>query len=506
MSANKKITSALISVYNKEGLEPIVQRLNKLGVAIYSTGGTADFIKKLGIKVVDISDLTGFPSIFHGRVKTLHPAVFGGILYRRDNAEDVEQAAKFNIKSIDLVIVDLYPFEETLKKTKEESELIEKIDIGGISLIRAGAKNYSDVLIVPSVEYYKELLAILDSGETTVQQRRLFATRAFDVSSHYDSQIFSWMNQNDEVDSKKISLRNGENLRYGENPAQKAKFYGNIDEFLSKLNGKELSYNNLQDVSGALDLLYEFEKCTCVIVKHTNACGIAQAENANEAWEKALACDPVSAFGGIIAFNKKIDFETCEKLNNFFYEVLIAPDFDEAGLEKLKTKKNRIILKLNHLPQAKSTIKQLSFGTLWQESDTLKENYDNWVQKAGTAPTKEAIEDMLFGMKVVKHLKSNAIALVKNNMLIGSGTGQTNRVDAVNQSIEKAKKFGFDVKGSVLCSDAFFPFSDSAEIAHKNGINTIVEPGGSIKDEDTISFCQKNNITLIFTGNRHFKH
>lgn len=506
MSSGKKIGSALISVYDKTGLEPIIHRLNELGVELYSTGGTAEFIQKLGVKVTDISELTGYPPVFHGRVKTLHPAVFGGILYRRDNSEDLAQAKEFNIRSLDLVVVDLYPFEETLKNTGEEAQLIEKIDIGGISLIRAGAKNFNDVLIVPSVEYYGDLLGILQSGETTREQRRLFATRAFEVSSHYDSQIFTWMNGNQEVDALKLSLRNGNQLRYGENPAQKARFYGNMDEYLTKLNGKELSYNNLQDIGGALDLLTEFDDCSCVIVKHTNACGVAEASTVGEAWTKALSCDPVSAFGGIVAFNKKLDAETCSKLHEFFFEVLIAPDFDEAGLTQLTSKKNRIIVRLNKLPRATSMIKQLSFGCLWQETDNLKEIPQQWELKAGIAPAQAVVDDMLFGMKVVKHLKSNAIVLVKDRLLIGSGTGQTNRVDAVKQSVEKAIKFGFDVTNSTLCSDAFFPFSDSAEIAFNAGVTAIAEPGGSIRDEDTVKYCTDKNITLMFTGNRHFKH
>ncbi len=506
MPASKKITSALISVFDKTGLESIIQKLNELGVVLYSTGGTADFINKMGVNVTDISELTGYPPVFHGRVKTLHPAIFGGILYRRDNPSDLEQAKEFNICSIDLVVVDLYPFVETLKKTIEEAELIEKIDIGGISLIRAAAKNYNDVVIVPSKEYYSDLLELLQTGETTAEQRRLFATRAFEVSSHYDSQIFSWMNSNNHVEATKISLHNGSELRYGENPAQKARFYGNMDEYLTKLNGKELSYNNLQDIGGALDLLAEFDNNSCVIVKHTNACGVASATTAAEAWTKALSCDPVSAFGGIVAFNCKLDEATCIKLSEFFFEVLIAPDFDEAGLAQLASKKNRIIVRLNKTPRATSMVKQLSFGFLWQETDTIIENPQQWTLKAGSAPSAKIVDDMLFGMKVVKHLKSNAIVLVKDQMLIGSGTGQTNRVDAVIQSIEKAEKFGFATTGSILCSDAFFPFSDSVEIAFNAGIKAIIEPGGSIRDEDTIKYCSDNNVTLLFTGNRHFKH
>lgn len=506
MQGVKKISSALISVYDKTGLEPIIERLHSLGVTLFSTGGTSEFIQKLGVPVTDISELTGYPPVFHGRVKTLHPAVFGGILYRRDNNDDLAQAKEFNIRAIDLVVVDLYPFEDTLKKTSEEADLIEKIDIGGISLIRAGAKNFNDVLIVPSVEYYGDLLDILQSGETTREQRKLFAVRAFEVSSHYDAQIFTWMNGNHDVDAMKLSLRNGSALRYGENPAQKARFYGNLDEYLTKLNGKELSYNNLQDIGGALDLLAEFDECACVIVKHTNACGVAEAGTVNEAWTKALSCDPVSAFGGIVAFNQKLDAETCAKLHEFFFEVLIAPDFDETGLSMLMSKKSRIVIKLNQMPRAKQALRQLSFGTLWQEADTLCENPLDWTLKAGPVPTSEITADMLFGMKVVKHLKSNAIVLVKDRLLIGSGTGQTNRVDAVQQSIDKAIKFGFDVKNSILCSDAFFPFSDSAALAYEAGVTAIAEPGGSIRDEDTVAYCQEKNITLMFTGNRHFKH
>ena len=506
MSAERKIASALISVFDKTGLEPIISRLAEMGVEILSTGGTADFIRKHGVEVKDVSDLTTYPSFFGGRVKTLHPAVFGGILYRRELEGDRNEAAEYKIPSIDLVIVDLYPFEDAMKKTYEEQQIIEKIDIGGISLIRASAKNYKDVLIVPSREYYDDVLEVLNQGGSTLEQRKLFAARAFDISSHYDSAIFNWFNRDNSVDSMKMSLRNGRLLRYGENPHQSAKFYGELNENLEQLNGKELSYNNFQDISGALDLISEFEQGACVIVKHSNACGLALREKTVDAWTNALAADPVSAFGGIIAFNRALDYETCEKISEIFFEVLIAPDFDEKGLELLKKKKNRIVLKLKKLPIADNVIKTTQLGVLVQENDRISLDSTGWELKAGPEADEKIMNDSEIAMRIVKHLKSNAVVLVRNSMMIGAGNGQTNRVDAVKQSIEKAQKFELEIDGAVLGSDAFFPFADSVELAFNAGVKVVVEPGGSVRDDETIEFCKKNNITLLFTGSRHFKH
>lgn len=506
MSAERKIASALISVFDKTGLEPIISRLAEMGVEILSTGGTAEYIRKLGVEVKDVSDLTTYPSIFGGRVKTLHPAVFGGILYRRELEGDRNEAVEYKIPSIDLVIVDLYPFEETLKKTDLEQDIIEKIDIGGISLIRAAAKNFKDVLIVPSREYYYDVLEVINQGGSTLEQRKLFASRAFDISSHYDSAIFNWFNRDNAVDAIKMSLRNGRHLRYGENPHQLGQFFGNLSENLKQLNGKELSYNNLQDISGALDLISEFEEGACVILKHSNACGLALREKTLDAWTDALSADPISAFGGIIAFNRSIDFETCQKISEFFFEVLIAPGFDEKGLELLKQKKNRIVLKLKNLSIADTIIKTTQLGVLVQENDRIPLDSKGWELKAGPAADEKMLADMEIAIRIVKHLKSNAVVLVKNSMMIGAGNGQTNRVDAVKQSIEKAQKFELDIDGAVLGSDAFFPFADSVELVFNAGVKAVVEPGGSVRDEETIEFCKKNNITLLFTGSRHFKH
>lgn len=506
MSGQKKISSALISVYDKNGLEPIVKQLDSMGVKLISTGGTADYIRALGLEVYEVSDLTSFPSVFGGRVKTLHPTVFGGILYRRENESDVQEAKELNIPAIDLVLVDLYPFVETLQNTDKEEEIIEKIDIGGISLIRAAAKNYRDVLVMPSKDYYDELLDILKQGYTSLEQRKTFAARAFEVSAHYDTAIFNWFNTSTQLNSLKISHRNGKELRYGENPHQSAHFYAASDDAFEQLNGKDLSYNNLQDISAALDVLTEFEEGACVIVKHSNTCGVALRDKTINAWEDALSADPVSAFGGIIAFNRALDKETCLKISKVFIEVLIAPGFDEEGLNILKQKKNRIILQMKKLPIVDQVVKSISLGLLVQEADCIPMDFKTWTLLAGEDPKEGIQTDMEFAMRVVKHLKSNAVVLVKNRMLIGAGNGQTNRIDAVEQAIAKAKKFNQDIKDSVLASDAFFPFADSVELAYSAGVSYIVEPGGSMRDQETIDFCKEKNITLVFTGSRHFKH
>lgn len=503
-----KIQNALISVYNKDNLEPIIRKLHDLGIGLISTGGTSDFIRKLNIPVTEVENLTGFPSIFGGRVKTLHPSIFGGILFRRDNEKDIEQAHASEIRPIDLVIVDLYPFENTLLETEEESTLIEKIDIGGISLIRAAAKNYEHVLIVPSVEYYGDLLTLLNENGTEISTEvsRHYATRAFAVSSHYDSAIFNWMNRKSQIPETRMSFSMTSELRYGENPHQKAWFSGNLESQFEQLNGKDLSYNNLQDVAGAIDLIIEFTDPACVIVKHTNACGAAVRATVIDAWKAALAGDPISAYGGIIAFNRKLDKETAELVNELFFEVLIAPDYDEDSLSILKSKKNRIILKKHNTNKPNKQFRSLLGGVLLQETDQSQEDHKSWKSITKQQPAPSQINDLIFANRIVKHLKSNAIVLVKNAQLIGSGVGQTSRVDAVRQAIEKAHAFGFETAQAVMASDAFFPFADSIELAHQAGINAVIQPGGSVRDNDSIDYCDMHGISMVFTGTRHFKH
>jgi phosphoribosylaminoimidazolecarboxamide formyltransferase/IMP cyclohydrolase len=503
----KKIKSALISVYYKDGLDSLVKVLHKNGVEIYSTGGTQKFIEELGIKVTPVETMTGYPSIFGGRVKTLHPAVFGGILYRRELKEDVDQAAQYKIPSIDLVIVDLYPFEETVASGATEQEIIEKIDIGGISLIRAAAKNFKDVVIVSTRHQYGLLEKILSDkkGCTDLNDRRIFAAHAFDTSSHYDSAIFNFF-AGEEVKRFKQSIQDFQVLRYGENPHQMGIFYGKLDEMFDKLNGKELSYNNLVDVDAAVSLIDEFTDPTFAILKHTNACGVATSKSTKDAYLKALECDPVSAFGGVIITNVEIDTPTAEELNKLFFEVLIAPEYDQKALEILTAKKNRIILRRKEVDLADRQFKTLLNGVIEQDKDLRTETLEDLKTVTKKAPTDLEKKALLFANKIVKHTKSNTIVLAKENHLVASGVGQTSRVDALKQAIEKAKSFGFNVEGSVMASDAFFPFPDCVEIANQVGIKAVIQPGGSIKDQDSIDYCDKNNMSMVFTGIRHFKH
>ncbi len=507
MNGLKKIKSALISVFYKEGLESIVRTLDKQGVKIYSTGGTQSFIEELGIAVTAVENLTDYPSILGGRVKTLHPKIFGGILGKRDDDSHISQMSEYDIPEIDLVIVDLYPFEETVASGGSHSDIIEKIDIGGISLIRAAAKNYNDVVIVPSVNQYKKLLEILNkgNGSTTLEERRYFATAAFAVSSSYDSHIFNYFS-NSEFPAYREAFEGSSQLRYGENPHQKGVFYGNLDELFEQLHGKEISYNNLLDIDAAVSLISDFDETTVAILKHNNACGLASRDNLVDAWKDALAGDPTSAFGGIVALNKEVDEETAIEMDKIFLEVIIAPSYTEKALEILKQKKNRILLVQKQAVAVKTTSRSLLNGLLVQDADNLTEVASDLKSVTELSPSEKEVEDLLFANKIVKHSKSNAIVLAKNKQLIASGVGQTSRIDALMHSISKAGSFGFSLEGAVMASDAFFPFSDSVEIAHKAGITSVIQPGGSVRDQETIDFCNKNNISMVFTGNRHFKH
>jgi len=503
----KRIKNALISVYYKEELEEIVKELNKLGVTIFSTGGTQSFIEALGISVVPVENLTSYPSILGGRVKTLHPKIFGGILCRRELQNDIDQLKEYQIPEIDLVIVDLYPFEETVNSGASEAEVIEKIDIGGISLIRAAAKNYNDVLIVASKSEYDFLLQLLKTkqGYSDIKDRKYLAIKAFNISSHYDTAIFNYFSKGEEPVFKQ-SIQQVYPLRYGENPHQKGSFYGNLDAMFEKLNGKELSYNNLLDIDAAVNLIAEFSEPTVAILKHNNACGVASRNTILEAWKDALACDPVSAFGGIIIANKKIDVQTANAMNEIFFEVVIAPAYDPDALEVLKQKKNRIILiqKQTELPD--KHFRQVLNGVLVQDRDKHTETEKDFKYCTKLKPTEKEIEDLIFANKIVKHTKSNAIVLAKNKQLLASGTGQTSRVDALKQAIAKSNAFGFDLNGAVMASDAFFPFPDCVEIAGNAGIKAIIQPGGSIKDKDSIDYCDAHNMSMVMTGYRHFKH
>jgi phosphoribosylaminoimidazolecarboxamide formyltransferase / IMP cyclohydrolase len=503
-----KIKSALISVYYKDNLEPIVKLLAQNNVQIFSTGGTQKFIEDLGVPVTPVEDMTTYPSIFGGRVKTLHPAIFGGILYRRELESDVKTAAEYNIPSIDLVIVDLYPFEETVASGASEADVIEKIDIGGISLIRAAAKNFKDVLIVSSREQYGDVEQILANKRcsTDLEDRKLFAAKAFDISSNYDTAIFNNFNENENIKSFKQSIRQSNGLRYGENPHQQGTFYGNLSDMLEQLNGKELSYNNLVDVDAAVAIIEEFEETAFVILKHTNACGVATGNSVSEAYQKAFAADTVSAFGGVLITNKKVDKVAAEALHSLFFEVLIAPEFDEEALKLLKGKKNRILLKQKHKLKLTQQFKSLLNGVIEQDRDLKTDSIEDLKTVTKSEPTDSDKRALVFASKIAKHTKSNTIVLAKEGQLLSSGVGQTSRVDALNQAIHKAKAFGFDLNGAVMASDAFFPFPDCVEIAHGEGIMTIVQPGGSIKDQDSIDFCDKNDMTMVFTGVRHFKH
>lgn len=527
MSSTVKIKSALISVYSKENLEPIIISLNKLGVKLYATGGTFDFIENLKIPVTAVEDVTDYPSILGGRVKTLHPKVFGGILGRRENNEDLLQLEKYQIPEIDLVVVDLYPFEKTVAGNSSQADIIEKIDIGGVSLIRAAAKNFNNVVIIPSFNEYAVLQSILDAknGETTLEERRNLSARAFAVTSHYDSAIFQYFNQTEKIDALRITNSTANVLRYGENPHQKGIFYGNMNEAFEKLNGKELSYNNLLDCNAAVDLIAEFsapnqerahnkvsriggdsEVASVAIIKHNNACGVATRKNLLDAWKDAMAGDPVSAFGGVIITNANVDAATASEINKLFFEILIAPAYDADALTVLTEKKNRIILKQKNFRLQTTDVRSVLNGYLVQDKDLKTETAADFNCVTSKQPTSAQTTDMLFANKIVKQSKSNTIVIAKNNQLLASGVGQTSRVDALKHSIAKAKSFGFDLKGAVMASDAFFPFPDCVEIAHKAGIEAVVQPGGSIKDKESIEYCNNNGLSMVLTGTRHFKH
>ena len=508
MSHSKKISSALISVFNKDGLGPIVKKLNEQGVTIYSTGGTQKFINDLNINVIAVENITDYPSILGGRVKTLHPKIFGGILNRQENQSDINEMDSFNIPQIDLVIVDLYPFEKTVESGADHEAIIEKIDIGGISLIRAAAKNYKDVLCVSSVENYNELYDIIskNNGNVSYDDRKRFASKAFNVSSHYDSAIFNYFN-NDQI-VLKLSEPNGKVLRYGENPHQNGFFFGKFNDIFEKLNGKELSYNNLLDVDAAVNLMTEFlnEPPTFAILKHNNACGLAQKTTLEQAYKDALAGDPVSAFGGVLICNTEIDLATALEIHKLFCEVVIAPNFCSEALEILTAKKNRILLKQKQIELPKRLIRSCLNGYLVQDKDSVTDSANLLEKATKLSPTNNEITDLIFASKICKHTKSNTIVLAKNKQLCASGTGQTSRVDALNQAINKAKSFGFDLKGAVMASDAFFPFPDCVEIADNAGVKAVIQPGGSIKDQLSIDYCNQNNIAMVFTNTRHFKH
>lgn len=505
----KKIKAALISVYYKDNLEPLVKLLNQHGVQIYSTGGTQKFIEELDIPVIAVEDLTSYPSILGGRVKTLHPKIFGGILSRRNNEEDRKQVKKYDIPDMDLVIVDLYPFEETVAMGASEEEIIEKIDIGGISLIRAAAKNHKDVVILSSREQYKNLEQILTdkNGETDLEDRRYFASCAFDISSNYDTAIFNYFNRDNRIKSLKTSIRHSKELRYGENPHQKGVFFGDLDAMFLKLNGKDLSYNNLIDIDAAVGLIDEFRETAYAILKHNNACGVATAAKPVDAYLKALQADPVSAFGGVIITNKEVDLDSAQELNKLFFEVLIAPSFKQEALELLMSKKNRIILKRKDVKLPEKQYRTLLNGIIEQDKDLKTEDFQDLRTVTTQEPTLEEKKALIFAAKVCKHTKSNTIVFAKEDQLISSGVGQTSRIDALKQAVHKAKAFGFDLSdGVVMASDAFFPFPDSVEEANKAGVKCVIQPGGSVKDQESIDYCNNNGMSMVFTGIRHFKH
>lgn len=500
---NKKIQSALISVFYKDGLEKIISQLQNNGVTIYSTGGTQDFIEKLGITCVPVESLTSYPSILGGRVKTLHPSVFGGILGKRNDETHVAEMKQYQIPEMDLVIVDLYPFEETVKNTTDENLIIEKIDIGGPSMIRAAAKNHRDVVVVAAKNDYQLLVDILASqnGETSLEQRRMFAIKAFDVCTAYDTAISSYFNG---LAVETPFNKEKKTLRYGENPHQSATFFGNLEDIFNQLNGKELSYNNLVDVDAAVHLIKEFTDTTFGIIKHTNVCGVAQADSVKGAWDAALAGDPESAFGGVLVCNGQIDLATASAINEIFFEVLIAPSFNEEALQVLKSKKNRIVLQLKETTLPVMQYKSLLNGILLQQND--EGNFTEWKEAGGRESTAAERSDLAFANIICKHLKSNAIALIKNKQLVGKGCGQTSRIDSLRQAIEKSNQFNFNLTGAVLASDAFFPFDDCVKIAHAAGITSFIQPGGSIRDADSIDYCKQNNLAMVITGMRHFKH
>ena len=505
---NKTIKRALISVYHKDGIEKIARKLIDSGVEILSTGGTYDFLKGISIPVTSVEEITSYPSILGGRVKTLHPKIFGGILGRRDNPSDIESFKEYQIPCIDLVIVDLYPFEEYVAAKALQEEIIEKIDIGGISLIRAAAKNYKDVVIIPGKELYARLIEILETkgATTSLEERFYFAAQAFNVSSHYDSAIFAYFNRETAIPVFKNSIKDSLPLRYGENPHQSALFYGKPDDIPQQLHGKEISYNNLLDIEAAIELISDFDETTVAILKHNNACGCASREKLADAWAAALGGDPVSAFGGVIISNREVDIQTATEMNKLFCEVIVAPCYKPEALEILKSKKNRIILVNNKDLRSSKKFRSMLNGVLVQDRDSNVETKESLKSVTNTLPNEKQIEDMLFANKLVKHSKSNAIVLAKDKTLLASGIGQTSRVDALKQAIAKATGFGFSLKSAVMASDAFFPFGDCIEIAHQAGINSVIQPGGSIRDEESIDYCNKNGVAMVITGIRHFKH
>jgi len=504
----KPLRSALISVYHKERVDIIARMLHELGIEIISTGGTFDFIQSLGIPAVTVESLTSYPSILGGRVKTLHPKVFGGILYRRDHPSDLSQVEEYNIPPVDLVIVDLYPFESTVASAASHEEIIEKIDIGGISLIRAAAKNFNDVVIVPSAAQYDDLIRLLTDkkGFSNLEDRTYFAAQAFNVSSHYDTAIFNYFNRTTGIPAFKQSILTSEQMRYGENPHQEGTFYGDTSQVFTQLNGKPLSYNNLVDLDAAIALAAEFSEPAFAIIKHTNACGAATRPSLKDAWTDALAGDPVSAYGGVISTNREIDPDTAGEINKLFFEIIVAPGYEKNALEILKSKKNRIILQLKPVDFQAKQFKSVLNGVIEQGKDTRTEGFADMKVVTQNSPDDQQVKDLIFANILVKHLKSNAIVLAKNQQLLGSGCGMTSRVDALKHAVAKAGEFGLDLNGAVMASDAFFPFADSVEIAHKAGITAVIQPGGSVRDEDSVRYCNDHGIPMVFTGTRHFKH
>jgi len=507
MEDTKKIKTALISVYSKDKLEKIVRALEENQVEIYSTGGTWDFIQNLGIEAQTVESLTSYPSILGGRVKTLHPKVFGGILGRMDHYEDRMQMDFYQIPAFDLVVVDLYPFEETVRATHDENEIIEKIDIGGIALIRAAAKNYHDVVVVSSADLYDAFLGRYTEkqGALSLTDRKWFAREAFNVSSHYDSMIYSYF-RGDEKGSFKQSILHAKPLRYGENPHQEGYFYGNPDEVFTQLHGKAISYNNIGDLDAAVHLIDEFDEPTFAIIKHNNACGLASRPDLLQAWKDALAADPVSAFGGVIVTNRMVDLACATEINALFFEIILAPGYEKEALEVFQAKKNRILLQKKKVCLPDRTFRSALNGIIEQSKDLKTETVTDLKPVTHALPGRQELEDLVFANKIVKHSRSNAIVLAKNKQLLASGVGQTSRVDALKQAIAKAGSFGFDLHGAVMASDAFFPFADSVEIAHKAGITAIVQPGGSVRDQDSIDYCNTHDLSMVFTGIRHFKH
>ncbi len=504
---NKKVSRALISVYDKEPVRPLIETLHQGGVELISTGGTLSFIREMGLEAVAVEELTGYPSILGGRVKTLHPSIFGGILGRPSTESDVLEMQRHEIDPIDMVVVDLYPFEKTLASGASHDEMIEKIDVGGISLIRAAAKNHAEVLVVPSAEYYGEVINLLNASSysTSLSVRRRMAAAAIEVSSHYDTIIFNYLNDG-EVNVFKESIGSARTLRYGENPHQQGCYYGKLDEMFEQLNGKPLSYNNLLDIDAAVALIAEFSEPTFAIIKHTNPCGVASRESLEEAWHDALSGDPVSAYGGILIANREITTELASSIHKLFFEVLIAPGFEHEALELLSERKNRIILRKKPFILPDYRFRSVLNGVLWQTQDHKSAMPELWKSVTDAKPDMDQEKDLVFANTIVKHLKSNAIAIVKDSMLIGTGMGQTSRVDALNHAMAKAKTHGHDLRGSVMASDAFFPFADSVELAHGAGISAIIQPGGSVRDQDSIDYCNTHGMAMVMTGNRHFKH